>query len=106
VLNGDSLFISVLSLHGKAKFFAHLKGAYREHDAGVWSGSCRHKKNDEHINTLFWILQYHIKIKSQYVNDLRLKHLKLCIGAVYRVCEPTSILSYFYHALKRKVFAK
>jgi len=106
VLNGDTFFVSMLSSFGKAKYHSEIKAAYRLHHQGAWSTKQQAIKVDQLINTFFWMTYYHTKMKTNHAKSLRLKHLKLSFGAVYRQYGLSSMLSLFLKSIKSKLVKK
>lgn len=103
VLNGDTLFVSVLGLHGKGKFLNNISAAYRTHSFGIWSERTNQQRADAHINTVFWMLQYHSKLDSPYTCALRFKHLKMVLFAAMRNLGKTQVVIYLLKSAVSKL---
>lgn len=74
VLNYDTFFISVLGLHGKAKFHHDIKpAAYRVHSTGVWSPLDKKARLVQLVNTYLWLYIYHNRVKSGFAAYFSMK---------------------------------
>jgi len=106
VLNGDTFFVSMLSLYGKAKFHSCINSAYRLHEQGIWSSKIAKVKNDQLANTLFWMMQFHEKKQSPYASLLRLKNFRLVLGNTTRDQGIAFVLFFLFKNFSQKLYCK
>ncbi|WP_084286585.1 glycosyltransferase [Halomonas halodenitrificans] len=63
VRNGDNFLTSILGQYGGSHYHHDIKpAAYRVHAGGVWSSASEDKKQDDQINTWFWMYRYYKRI--------------------------------------------
>lgn len=61
--NGDNLVLSLLGQFGGSKYHSEISpGCYRHHLGGIWSMKPNDIKQDDHINTYFWIYRYYKRV--------------------------------------------
>lgn len=74
IKNGDTFFSAVMGQYGKSKYHHEIKPAmYRVHSGGIWSSISDEERNDDHINSWFWMYKYFKRIGNKKYADLYFK---------------------------------
>ena len=71
VRNGDTFLTSILGGYGKSHYHHEIKpAAYRVHSGSIWSSLDLESKQDEHINTWFWMYRYYKRLGNKKLANL------------------------------------
>lgn len=75
VLNGDTFLISMLGMHGKAKYQPEIKpSVYRRHSDGVWSSKSPGTKHKYQSKTFIYLYKFHKRIGTNQILLNKLFH--------------------------------
>lgn len=104
VRNEDNFLMSLLGKYGKSHYHADIKpAAYRVHSGGVWSSASERARQDDALNTCFWMYRYYHRVGEKSLS--RFYHDSFMRTIIIRI-EVRSIISGLARRLLRCVFGK